>query len=208
MLRSVNRERGENRPAENERRLEQLYAAHADAVMTYLRHRTDHETAKDVLSETFVTTWRKLDEVPPQPRGWLFAVARRVLANHVRSQGRAGALIEKVAADPATAIGSSELQEAMTRHDIVSALNALEEPDREVLLLAGWYELSGREAAQALGCSQSAYGVRLHRARRRLRAVLEDPPAGSTRAATTQQRTAKTAFPTPATARPEWEAHR
>lgn len=61
-------------------------------------------------------------------------------------------------------------------HDILTALVGLEESDREVLLLAGWYDLNAQEAAQAPGCTQNAYGVRLHRARRRLRAVFDESP--------------------------------
>jgi RNA polymerase sigma-70 factor, ECF subfamily len=190
----------ETRRRQDERRLEELYGAHADAVLTYLRHRTDRETAQEVLTDTFVTAWRKLGDVPEQPRGWLFAVARRVLANHVRSQGRTAAMVERVASEQWTATSSGELQEAIARHDIVAALSRLDEPDREVLLLAGWYELSGAEAAQALGCTRTAHGVRLHRARRRLRAALAELPPEGVRGASAQ------ALST--TARPAWEANR
>jgi RNA polymerase sigma-70 factor (ECF subfamily) len=41
------------------RALEALYTAHADRVRAYLLHRTDRETAQDILSETFVLAWRK-----------------------------------------------------------------------------------------------------------------------------------------------------
>ncbi len=49
----------------------------------------------------------------------------------------------------------------------------LSEADREVLLLTGWYDLTGPQAAKALGCTRAAYALRLHRARKRFRAALE-----------------------------------
>jgi RNA polymerase sigma-70 factor (ECF subfamily) len=156
----------------DERRLEELFKNHADAVLNFLRHRTDHETAQDVLTETFLIAWRKIDEVPPDPRGWLYGVARRVLANHVRSQGRTAAVVERLQTETRFAPDQSGIEDAIGRHDVLAALAALPEADREVLLLAGWYDLTGAQAAQALGCSHAAYAVRLHRARRRLRNIL------------------------------------
>jgi len=155
----------------DERRLEELFRAHADAVLTFLRHRTDQETAQDVLIETFLIAWRKLDEVPDEPRGWLYGVARRVLANHVRSQGRTAAVVERLITQTRP-VPPTPIEDAIHEHDVLTALANLPERDREVLLLAGWYDLTGAQAAQALRCSQAAYHLRLHRARRRLRAVL------------------------------------
>ena len=51
-------------------------------------------------------------------------------------------------------------------------------------MLAAWEELSGSEAARVLGCSATAYRIRLHRARRRLRERLDgrlQPLVGSAR---------------------------
>jgi RNA polymerase sigma-70 factor (ECF subfamily) len=56
---------------------------------------------------------------------------------------------------------------------IAQALGRLSEGDREVVLLCAWEGLSIEEAATALGCSPTAAKVRLHRARRRLRAELD-----------------------------------
>ncbi|WP_127503616.1 RNA polymerase sigma factor [Actinoplanes solisilvae] len=160
--------------------LEELFRQHADAVLTFLRHRTDHETAQDVLAETFTIAWRRKTDVPADPRGWLYGVARRVLANHRRSQGRTEAVVERMLTENRFEPGDSGIEDAIERHDTLRALAGLSEPDREVLLLTGWYDLTAAQAAQALGCSQAAYAVRLHRARKRLRAALNPiTPGGS-----------------------------
>lgn len=58
------------------------------------------------------------------------------------------------------------------------ALDSLREPDREILRLAAWEDCSTAELATVLGCSQNAAGVRLHRARNRLRRALAQDDAG------------------------------
>jgi RNA polymerase sigma-70 factor (ECF subfamily) len=52
---------------------------------------------------------------------------------------------------------------------LLEALAGLSEREREVLMLTAWEELSSNEAARVLGCSATAYRIRLHRARNRLR---------------------------------------
>jgi RNA polymerase sigma-70 factor (ECF subfamily) len=59
-----------------------------------------------------------------------------------------------------------------------SAIEHLPPRDREALKLVMWDQLSHGEAAQVLGCSVSALGVRLHRARTRLQQELGVQPIG------------------------------
>ncbi|WNM34711.1 sigma-70 family RNA polymerase sigma factor [Streptomyces sp. Li-HN-5-11] len=154
------------------RALEALYAAHADRVRAYLLHRTDRETAQDILSETFVLAWRKSGSVPDDALPWLLASARRLLANRVRSDQRHRALTERMAA-MADRAGAEEIGDAVgTRTEVAAALSALSEQDRETLLLSAWYGLTARQAAAVLGCTTTAFAVRLHRARKRFRAAL------------------------------------
>jgi len=70
-------------PGERQRRFEVVYAAHRGPVLGYVLRRTGNpDDAADVIAETFLTAWRRLDEIPrdPQTRLWLYGVARRVLA--------------------------------------------------------------------------------------------------------------------------------
>jgi RNA polymerase sigma-70 factor (ECF subfamily) len=53
------------------------------------------------------------------------------------------------------------------------ALEHLSEKDREAITLVVWDELSPNEAAVVVGQSPVAFRVRLHRAKRRLRRLLE-----------------------------------
>ncbi|MFD0856103.1 RNA polymerase sigma factor, partial [Actinomadura adrarensis] len=59
---------------------ERLYGAHYDAVARYALRRTDSpDDAVDVLGETFMTAWRRLEDIPDgdnATRLWLYGVAR------------------------------------------------------------------------------------------------------------------------------------
>ncbi len=76
-------------------RFEAVYAAYHGPVLGYVLRRTGNpDDAADVIADTFLTAWRRLEDMPPEPaaRLWLYGVARRVLANHHRGQRRRSAL--------------------------------------------------------------------------------------------------------------------
>jgi RNA polymerase sigma-70 factor, ECF subfamily len=58
------------------------------------------------------------------------------------------------------------------RSALADALRRLSERDREILLLAAWEGLDRTGLAAALGCTKTAAGVRLYRARKRLATAL------------------------------------
>src|SRR3954471_20347596 len=71
---------------------ERLWARHHRRVHAYALRRTDRASAEDVVSETFLTAWRRRGEMPADELPWLLGVARLVLANQARSQRRRDAL--------------------------------------------------------------------------------------------------------------------
>lgn len=149
--------------------LEDLWDEWHRQVLAYALRRTDRATAEDVVAETFVIAWRRLDDVPESPLPWLLGVARRVLANQRRGERRRRALVDRLsvgAPAPSTLDGAPQ-DRALT------ALAALGERDREALLLHAWECLDHAEAGAVMGCSAAAFAVRLHRARRRFERELE-----------------------------------
>jgi len=152
-------------------RFEHMFHAHYGRVLAYALRRAQPHMAQDVVAETFTVAWRRLDEVPESELPWLYGVARRVLANELRSDRRRGALVERAAAErPREVAGPS------SDAPLVPALARLGPRDRELLLLTAWEGLSPAEAATAIGCTRAAVRVRLHRARKRLAAELEHEP--------------------------------
>ena len=170
--------------AERGRRFEELYAALHVPLLGYALRRTDNtDDAADVLAETFLTAWRRLDEIPagPQARLWLYGTARRVLANQRRGERRRLALADRLKADLAVNYRPQEPTGELA--DIAAALRQMPESDRELLALSAWEGLDPGQIATVLGCSRNAARIRLHRARRRFAVELGQYPAVSSRPA-------------------------
>jgi RNA polymerase sigma-70 factor (ECF subfamily) len=153
------------RTADDER-FAQVFDAHFRAVSAYALRRTTPAEAEDVVAETFLVAWRRLDELPEDPKAWLLGVARRVLANQRRAAGRRRALVDRVASEAVRSESAASIP------PVLQALSRLSERDREALLLVAWEGLSTIEGATAFGSSPTAFKVRVHRARRRLRTEL------------------------------------
>lgn len=154
-------------------RFEALYAKHRRDLLAYFLRRADPADAADLLAETFLVAWRRVDAVPDgdAARFWLFGVARNTLRNHRRSSRTAhdlAAALRDVLArtpqpDPDSALALS----------VRAALDGLNPPDREVMMLAVYEELTPTEIAQVTGRSAASVRVRLHRARRRVAEQLD-----------------------------------
>jgi len=157
--------------------VDRWFRLHSDRVLAFLLHRADRETALDVLQEVYLLAFRKADKVPEQALGWLFAAARRLLANAQRGHRRRDYLLQRLRQEPQPMAAADHGDEDDTA--ICCALVALSVRDREVLTLSAWYGLNSAEAAQALGCTTGAYDVRLHRARQRLADRMQPGPTTS-----------------------------
>jgi RNA polymerase sigma-70 factor, ECF subfamily len=147
---------------------EELFRRNYEAVSRYVARRLPPDDVQDVVSETFIVAWRRRDELSGDPLPWLLGVARRVGANHRRGQARRGALNELLNAQPHKAAGVGPEHGAR----VLQALGTLPERDREALMLIAWDGLEHRAAASVMGCSTTAFTVRIHRARRRLQRAL------------------------------------
>ena len=163
------------RAAESQRRsrFEEIYRDNRGPVLAYLLRRTSNaDDAADVLADTFLTAWRRVDEVPPdgQARLWLYGVARYSLANHRRGERRRSVLAERLHAELAVAYRPPDLDGHLA--DLADALGSLSDTDQELLALVAWERLDHQQIASVLGCSRKVVDVRLHRARRRLAEAL------------------------------------
>jgi len=155
----------------SEERFAALFDRTHQSLLAYaVRRVADPADAADIVAETFLVAWRRLDEVPPdeQARPWLFDVARRVLANYYRGQHRRLASGERVRtslheAAPPPEAGATVVELAKVR---------LSPDDRELLRLGEWEDLAREEIAMVLQIPRATVRVRLHRARRHL---LADP---------------------------------
>jgi RNA polymerase sigma factor (sigma-70 family) len=158
------------------RRFNTLFASYGAHIVAYCGWRAGSASdAQDAAADVFLAAWRRLDEVPEgdAARVWLYATARRVLANQRRSSRRRAALQERLAGEPAPSADDLPALdgEAALVHDALRRLGAR---DREVLLLSEWEGLTPAQIATVLGCLTVTARGRLHRARRRFRALFEE----------------------------------
>ncbi len=152
-----------------EQRFADLYRENARGVLGYaLRRSMDPDDAADVMAETFLIAWRRIEQVPDgHPLPWLLAVARNVRLNQHRGERRRSALAERLR----LTAGPWPPPEEPDRR-LAAALAELPELDREVLLLDAWDGLDNAAIAVALGCTRASVAVRKTRARRRLETLL------------------------------------
>jgi RNA polymerase sigma factor (sigma-70 family) len=154
------------------RRFDALFEAYREDMVAYCGWRAASPSdAQDAVADVFLTAWRRLDELPEgdAARVWLYATARRVISNQRRSTRRRVALYERLAREPA--VREEPNDEGALVHE---ALRRLSARDREVLLLSEWEGLSPAQIAAVVGCLTVTARGRLHRARRRFRAVFEE----------------------------------
>ncbi len=152
-----------------------LYAETYRPLLAYARRRVDAATADEVVADTFLTAWRRRDDVPDNSeRPWLFGVARNMIRNAARSDRRRQSAQDRLlAASPPSAIDPVAAAPDDRSSLLRTALGTLPEADREVLMLVAWEELSHAEIGRVLGISANASAIRVHRARKRLAARLE-----------------------------------
>src|SRR5215472_12555459 len=170
------------RDGDRRSRFEEIYAANSTPILGYALRRTSNgDDAADVVAETFLTAWRRFDEVPPGDRAtlWLYGVARRVLANHYRGERRRSALADRLRAELAESYVPPEFDGEPAR--IAAALRRLPERQRELLALNAWEGLDYGEIAVVLGCSRNTIRVRMYRARKRMASELASVPAPARR---------------------------
>lgn len=162
--------------SEHRARFENIYNEYSGLILAYAARRTSSaEDAADVVAETFAVAWRRFDKVPrgEEARPWLYAVARRVLANQARGARRRTWLNDRVIAEFARSLSySDQTGDGGETARISAAFTALSDADRELLTLVGWDDLDREDIATVLGCSVATVRVRLHRARSRFESSL------------------------------------
>jgi RNA polymerase sigma factor (sigma-70 family) len=175
---------------ERNRRFEILFASYGSDIVAYCGWRAESASdAQDAVAEVFLAAWRRLEDVPggDAARVWLYATARRVIANQRRSTRRRTALHERLAIEGVT--GPQKSASSTEKELVHEALARLMPADREVLLLTEWEGLSPSEIATVMGCLTVTARGRLHRARRRFRSIFEELVSGDVAEARTREGT-------------------
>ena len=155
----------------------EVFVEHGSFILrTLVRMGVGPVDAEDLAQEVFMVVQRKLADYQENGtmRAWLIAIMRRVVADHrrrahVRRERATGTL-------PTVQVKDQQVDDvwrSQSRRILQEALNALDSEKRDVFVLYELERMPMREVADALKCPlQTAYS-RLHSARKRMRALIE-----------------------------------
>jgi len=159
-----------------EERMRELHTRHYPDLLRFVERRVPAHEAEDIISTVFLTAWRRFDDVPEDARPWLFAVARRTMANQTRGWLRRRALDVRLLGEGDQRTADDPSAAATTRVDLERAWRAQRPADRETLALIIFDGLTVDEAAVVAGCRPSTFAMRLSRARKRLLDAMSESP--------------------------------
>jgi RNA polymerase sigma factor (sigma-70 family) len=157
---------------------EQLFRATRTDLLAYvMRRSTSAEDAADLLAETYLIAWQRLDAIPRGERArlWLFGVARNLLMRGASRHRSRHALVERLAGELRSVHPPHTPVEDERSSALRVALAALPERDREILMLTAWEGLTPKQIAAVVDTPVNIVRVRLHRARMRLKRDLTAP---------------------------------
>jgi RNA polymerase sigma-70 factor (ECF subfamily) len=152
----------------------ELFDAYYDRIYAYAYRRVGARVvAEDIAASVFEDALRGIKRVRWQGKpivAWLYRIAARRVADYYR-RARGDVPLDDDARAPEDGLDGLEIAEDYAA--VRRALDLLGASDREVIRLAFFDELSGAEIAAILNCTPNSAYVRLHRALKKLKAMLE-----------------------------------
>ena len=173
--------------AELDKAFSELYRAHLRDVYSYSFYRVgNHHDAEDLTEQTFLQAYRHLERALRESQGrplrpWLIRIAHNLAANFYRDRARK----PQSAIEDAGMISAPHTTESLVEgreelKEILDRVQRLPDDRREALIMRFALGMDNREIARALGRTEGATKVLLHRAIRQLEGLLEDhSPNGS-----------------------------
>lgn len=153
----------------------ELFERHAAAVGGFVRRRVGLDAVDDVLSETFLTAFRRrasFDTASTSARPWLLGISTRVIHRYRKTEARQWRATAAAEPEPVSASHESRSDSQIDASAALRALGpriaALSQKERDVLLLHAWGDLSYEQIAAALGIPIGTVRSRLSRVRQKL----------------------------------------
>jgi len=167
--------------AELDRAFEDLYRAHLRDVYSYAYYRVgNHHDAEDLTEQAFLQTYRHFERAQRESRGrplrpWLIRIAHNLAANHHRDKARRPTAALDAVEPPAHPHGTERVAEGREElRAVIERLDDLSEDRREALIMRFALGMDNREIARALGRTDGATKVLIHRAIKQLEELLAD----------------------------------
>lgn len=156
-----------------------LFDRHSDELYRYVVRRLGPGLAEDVVADTFLTAFRKrtrYDVEYRDARPWLYGIASRTIREHRRAERRHNRELANADAPPEPFEDESarRVTAQQLRPRLAGVLAALSAPERDLLLLIAWADLTYEEAARALDIPVGTVRSRMHRLRTKIRRILPE----------------------------------
>jgi RNA polymerase sigma-70 factor (ECF subfamily) len=153
------------------RNFREFYKKHRDRLFGYLMRSTgDYYTAGDILQESFTRYLEKYGEDGQNP-ALLYTIARNAVVDGHRRQGRDTALLD--AQDQSRPNPETQMLVREDYRRVLAGMQELEPEEREILALVVSSGLPYREIARIAGTSEANVKVRVHRARVKLKKMMD-----------------------------------
>jgi RNA polymerase sigma-70 factor (ECF subfamily) len=159
----------------------ELYRTHLRDVYSYSYYRTgNHHDAEDLTEQTFLQAYRHFDRAQRESNGrplrpWLIRIAHNLAANYYRDRSRRPQTqLEDAAIISAPHDTVSIVEGREELHRVLTGVAALPDDRREALIMRFALDMDNKEIARALGRSEGATKVLLHRAIKQLEERLEE----------------------------------
>jgi len=159
----------------------ELYRSHLRDVYSYAYYRVgNHHDAEDLTEQTFLQAYRHFDRAQRESDGrplrpWLIRIAHNLAANLYRDRSRRPVTQLDDASVLQAPHGTEDLvQERAEVKEVLEGVSKLPDDRREALIMRFALGMDNREIARALGRSEGATKVLIHRAIKQLEESLAE----------------------------------
>ena len=162
----------------------ELYRAHLRDVYSYSYYRVgNHHDAEDLTEQTFLQAYRHFERAQRESHGrplrpWLIRIAHNLAANLYRDRSRRPSSPIEEGAEPASLHTTEELVEGRDELSrVLDGVGRLPDDRREALIMRFALGMDNREIARAMGRSDGATKVLIHRAIKQLEGLVGESSA-------------------------------
>jgi RNA polymerase sigma-70 factor (ECF subfamily) len=158
-----------------DREFSDLYRSHLRDVYSYAYYRVgNHHDAEDLTEQTFLQAYRHFERAQRESDGrplrpWLIRIAHNLAANYYRDRSRRPQTQLEDAAVVSALHDTEDLVEGRQElNDVLTGVSQLPDDRREALIMRFALGMDNREISRALGRSEGATKVLIHRAIKQL----------------------------------------
>jgi RNA polymerase sigma-70 factor (ECF subfamily) len=153
------------------RKFKAFYDKHKERFFAYLMRSTgDYYLASDIMQESFTRLLERYGK-NPEAASLLYTIGRNLIYDNARKQKR-----NAVNQPNRNDVADDQEHYLMVREQyrqVLSAMQTLDDDERDILALAVSSQLSYREISSIAGISEANVKVKIHRARAKLRKIIQ-----------------------------------